>query len=58
MLINRLRGRVADRPIDSQVVQPEPGYGGSTMDQIGDIQRGCDHVQSVDVSRLPTYIKG
>ena len=60
MLINRLRGTVADRPIDSRVVQPdpEPAYPGSTMQQIAAIQRDQNPVQQVDVSRLPSYDKG
>jgi len=58
MLMNRLRGTVADRPIDSQVVQPDPAYHGSTMQQIDALQREYNPVQHVDVSRLPVYDKG
>jgi len=55
MIMNKLRGTIADRPIDSQVVQPDMD---STMNQISSIQSPYP-VQQVDVSRsYPTYDKG
>ncbi|MFC1792441.1 hypothetical protein ACFL3Q_02510 [Planctomycetota bacterium] len=57
--MNRLRGTIADRPIDSQVVQPDTGYTGSAMNQIDAIQRQHYPVQQVDVgSMYPIYEKG
>ena len=56
MIMNRLRGTVADRPIDSQVVQQDMG---SAMHQINALQRQQYPVQQVDVGRAyPTYEKG
>jgi hypothetical protein len=54
MRINDLRGTVADRPIDSRVVQ-EPPYPGSDMQRI---QAVYPEVQQVDASRLARYTKG
>ena len=60
MRINRLRGTVADRPIDSRVIEPDPdpAHHESTMQQIDAIRRGQNPVREVDLSRLPTYDKG
>jgi len=55
MIMNKLRGTVADRPIDSQVVQPDSD---STMNHISSIHRAYP-IQQVDVSRTyPPYDKG
>jgi hypothetical protein len=54
MRINKLRGTIADRAIDSQVAQDESETN-STMNRINAIQPRVEHV---DVSRLPQYEKG
>lgn len=54
MRINRLRGNVADRPIDSVVVEddrrPNP-----TMRRIVAME---PRVEQIDVAKRPTYDKG
>jgi hypothetical protein len=54
MTINKLRGSVADRRIDSHVIQ-EDDYPRSTMDHILAVR---PEVQQVDVSQLSDYDKG
>jgi hypothetical protein len=54
MRINRLRGNVADQPIDSQVVQNDT-RAPSTMESIVARQ---PEVNYVEVTRRPTYTKG
>jgi len=54
MRINTLRGSVADRPIDSRVVEEAPGPG-TLMEKIVGVR---PEVERVDVSRRPDYDKG
>jgi hypothetical protein len=54
MRINELRGSVADRPIDAQVIQSN-SYPISTMEKIVAVR---PQVQQVDASRLSRYDKG
>ena len=54
MRINELRGNVADRPIDSHVIQDDAGASNS-MQRIVAMQPQVEHVQ---VSRHPNYNKG
>ena len=54
MRINKLRGTVADRPIDSRVVQNDGGQP-SMMQKI---QTAYPEVEQVDASQLSDYIKG
>ena len=54
MIINELRGSVADRPIDSRVVQDGP-YHGTSMARI---QTVMPEVQEVQASRRSDYDKG
>ena len=54
MRINNLRGTVADRPIDSRVVQDN----GSQPSMMQRIQTAYPEVQQVDVSQLSRYGKG
>ena len=54
MRINRLRGNVADRPIDTTVVQGDDAPR-SAMDRIVLMH---PQTEQVEVSRRPTYTKG
>lgn len=54
MRINNLRGSVADRPIDSRVVQDAP-YHEPAMDRIQTVMPEVRHVQ---ISRRSNYDKG
>jgi hypothetical protein len=54
MRINQLRGYVADRPIDSRVVQDD-SYVRPAMQRILAVQ---PQVEQVDVRSLPNYDKG
>jgi hypothetical protein len=54
MRINDLRGSVADRPIDSRVVQ-DGSYPGTAMARI---QTAMPDIQQVHVSKRSDYDKG
>ena len=54
MRINELRGNVADRPIDSHVIQDDTAAG-NTMQRIVAMQ---PQIEQVQVSRRPNYEKG
>ena len=54
MRINDLRGSVADRPIDSRVVQDDR-HPESAMQRIVEVY---PEVQQVDASRVARYTKG
>jgi len=54
MRVNQLRGYVADRPIDSVVVQDSPSVR-PAMERILTVQ---PQVEQVDIRSLPNYGKG